>query len=56
MSKRLTCSRIPVELATPCLLVVRNYLNNYLVNHTRLTHCRIRVELASHANMALGII
>ena len=54
--KRLTHSRIPVQLATRCLLVVRNYFNNFLVNYTRLTHCCIHVELASHAYLGLGII
>ena len=40
----------------PCLLGVRNYLNNYFAMYKRLTHYRIRVKLASPAYLALGII
>ena len=40
----------------PRLLGDRNYLNNYFANYTRLTHSRIRVELASSAFLGLGII
>ena len=39
----------------PRVLVVRNYLNNQFVNYTCLTHSRIRVELASPANLGLRI-
>ena len=86
MYKSLTCSRIPVELASPAyldlgiiqiiilscrnagrapvyawnphprLLGVRNYFNNYFAMYKRLTYSRIRVKLASHAYLDLGII
>ena len=38
------------------LLRVRIYLNNYFSMYTRLTFSRIRVELASPADLGLGII
>ena len=38
------------------LLVVRNYLKNYLAWYKRLTHSRIRVGLSSPAYSGLGII
>ena len=37
-------------------LGVSYYLNNYFAMYTRLTHSRIRVELAAPANLGLGII
>ena len=40
----------------PCLLGVRNYLNNYFAMYKRLTHSCIRVELASFDYLGLGII
>ena len=40
----------------PRLRGVRNYLNNYFVMYTRLTHSRIHVELAPFAYLGLGII
>ena len=40
----------------PCLLGVRNYLNNYAAMYKRLTRFRIRVELASPAYLWLGNI
>ena len=40
----------------PRLIVVRNYLNDYLANYTRLKHSLIRVELAFPAYLLLGII
>ena len=40
----------------PSLVGVRNYLNNYMANYTRLTHSRVRVELASTVCLGLGII
>ena len=40
----------------PGLLVVRNYLSNYFAMYTRLTHSRIRVELAPPAYLVFGII
>ena len=40
----------------PCLLVVRNYLNNYFAMYKRLTRYRVHVELASPADLGLGII
>ena len=41
---------------TPHLLGVRNYLNNYFAMYTRLTRSSIRVEFASPAHLAIGII
>ena len=40
----------------PSLHGVRNYLNNYFANYTRLTHSRIRVEVAFPVSLGLGII
>ena len=40
----------------PCLLGVRNYLDNYFAMYTRLTCSRICVELAFPAYLWLGII
>ena len=53
MYKRLMLSRIHVELASPPLHGVMNYLNNYFVLYARLTPSRVRVELASHAYISL---
>ena len=39
----------PRETRNPRLLGVINYLNNYFAMYKRLTHSRIRVELASNA-------
>ena len=39
-----------------CLLVVKNYLNNYFVMYTRLAGSFIRVYLASPADLGLGIV
>ena len=56
MHTRLTRPRIPVEHVSPRLLRARIYLNNYFSMYTRLQHSRIRVEVASPAHLALGII
>ena len=56
MYKRLTRSRMRVELAFPAYLGVRNYLNYYFAMYERLKHSRVRVERASPAYLALGII
>ena len=53
MYKRLTRSRIRVELASP-LLGVRNYLNNYFANYTRMTRSGIRMKFRSPAYLELG--
>ena len=45
-----------VYRSIPRLFGVRNYLNNYFAMYTRLTHSRIRVELALPAYLGLGII
>ena len=56
MYKRLTWSRISVELASRAYLGVRNYLKNYFAIYTHLTRSRIPVELASPAKLDSGII
>ena len=38
------------------LLAVRNNINYYFALYTRLTHSRIRMEIASPAYLGLGII
>ena len=40
----------------PRLLGVKNYLNNYFSMYKRLTRSCIHVELASLANLGIGII
>ena len=56
MFNRLRRSRIRVELASPPLLGVRNYLKNYCAMHKRLMRSRIRVELAFPTYLGLEII
>ena len=43
------------ETRIPCLLAVKNYLNNYFA-YKRQTRSRIRVNLASPAYLGLGYI
>ena len=56
MCKRLTHSRIRVELAAPRLVGVSNYLNKYFARCTCLTRCPIQADLASNTYLGLGII
>ena len=39
-----------------CLLVVKKYLNNFVARYTRLARSRIRVDLASPADLGLGTV
>ena len=52
----MTRFRIRVEIASPPVLWVKNYLNNYFAMYKSLTRFRLRVKLGSPAFLGLGII